>query len=149
MTLDFEQRMQLSKFLESLATGLPSLLDAGICRNVNKAFGDGSVTGVEFQRAIAQGICSGWEHFSGRDLYPVPAPVPEESKNPAAPFWDVHFEAERHYWETRYHWRGEYGDKRRDLARYLSVAVLTWENPEEEEEYEDEEEPEESVLGPD
>jgi hypothetical protein len=46
MKLDFEQRMQLSELLESLATGLPFLLDAGICRNVNKAFGDGSVTGT-------------------------------------------------------------------------------------------------------
>lgn len=137
MKLDFEQRTKLSQFLESLATGQPPLLDAGICRNVSKVFRYGSRPSLEFERAIAQGICSGWEYFSGRDLYPVPAPIPEEFKNPAAPFWDVEVEAEAHYWRTPDHWRGEYGKMRRDLARYLSVAVLTWENEEDEDEDQD------------
>lgn len=149
MKLDHEDRLKLSEFLESLATGKPLRPYEGICRNVRAAFGDGSRPNMEFERAIAQGICSGWEYFSGRDLYPVPAPIPEEFKNPAAPFWDVALEAERHYGRTIDHWRGEYGAKRRDLARYLSVAVLTWENEDEDDEDQDEEECEESFLGTD
>lgn len=141
MKLDSKQRMQLSAGLEALATGLPSQPDAGICRNLNRAFGDGSVIGKEFQRAVTQGICSGWEHFSGRDVYPVPAPVPEEFRDPASrPFWDGSLAADEHYWVTLNHWEGEYGDRRRELALWLSEVVLTWENDEDEDENDEDDE---------
>lgn len=125
MNLEYEQRLELSDWLFSLAFGEPEDPGCGICWNLSSEFPD-CETARWFWRAVDDGIYKWWEHYSGDNAYPVPGPKeyatcrwPEMSAYlDSIPKWDRNT---------------EYGRMRRDLAKYLSTAVLTWrEEPEDE-----------------
>jgi hypothetical protein len=126
MTIDYAQRLELSGFLKTLASGQPSCSVAGICSNVEEYFFE---TGIDrwFNEAIQSGVFSGWVHYSGSKLFPVPDPRRAGSDN-----------AHHAYWQCKSHWsrRTKYGRLRRDLALWTSDVVLTWENPGEQQELE-------------
>lgn len=118
MNLDYEKRLKLSDWLLNLAFGEPEDPGCGICANLTLKFGLSEVA-QWFWRAVDDGIYSGWEHYSGDNTYPVPGP--QEYTSCAFPEVSAYLDS-----IPKWDRNTEYGRMRRDLAEYLSTAVLTW-----------------------
>jgi len=118
MNLGYEDRLELSEFLLSLSLGEPQHESCGICSNLCRSFDRGHVH-KWFAIAAEAGIYGGWEHYSGDYGFPVPGP--EEYASHAWPAMSAYLDR-----IPKWDRDTEYGRMRRDLARYLSVAVLTW-----------------------
>jgi len=75
-----------------------------------------------FRCLYTKEVLAGWEHYSGRLAYPVP--VTSRCKSPvrAESAFDEAAVGEASFWSKH----SEYGRLRRDLARHLAQAALTW-----------------------
>jgi hypothetical protein len=120
-TFTMQDRQALHDFLIGLplTTGESDPRTA-ICSSVKYGMG---VAAVElFRRLYTEEVLEEWEHYTGWMAYPVP--VSSRCKSPvrAESAFDKAAAGKASFWSTR----SEYGHLRRDLARHLAQAALTW-----------------------
>lgn len=116
-----QDRQALHDFLIGLPlTGGGSDLPTGICSAVKCSDHMGAVR--LFRSLYNEEVLNGWAHYTGRLSYPVP--ISAKNKCPARAedaFCDVVYHS-LSFWSKR----SQYGRLRRDLARHLAEAALTW-----------------------
>lgn len=122
--------MQDRQALHDFLIGLPLTTGeaeprTAICSSVRhwaEVRAPGDLAGKLFHSLYNEEVLGGWEHYSGSPDYPVPPT--KKNKSSDAAYWAFEEAVLRgkSFWSVR----SQYGRLRRDLARYLAEAALTW-----------------------
>jgi len=126
MILDIDTfTMQDRQSLHDFLIGLPMTAGCSdpptaICSSVKHGADEGAV-GL-FRSLYNEQVLAGWGHYTGRLAYPVPVTARCKSPVRAESAFDKAACREASFWSKH----SEYGRLRRDLARHLAQAALTW-----------------------